>query len=132
MSDDVNPSCISHLSLGTNDLVAALRFYDAVMPTLGCRRIMEHGGVAVAYGKVFPEFWIQRPLDGGRATTGNGTHVAFLAPDRASVDAFHNAALGAGGRCDGPPGPRPEYHEAYYACFVRDPDGHKIEAMLLG
>jgi catechol 2,3-dioxygenase-like lactoylglutathione lyase family enzyme len=92
---------------------------------------MEHGE-ATGYGRVFPEFWIQRPFDGGVATSGNGTHVAFLAPDRASVDAFHRAALAAGGRCDGPPSLRLEYHPQYYACFVRDPDGHKIEAMILG
>lgn len=126
-----NPSCISHVSLGTNDYARAVAFYDTVLATIGCRRIMEHGE-ATGYGRVFPEFWIQRPFDGGAATPGNGTHVAFLAPDRASVDAFHRAALAAGGRCDGPPGLRPEYHPQYYACFVRDPDGHKIEAMVLG
>ncbi len=123
-------SCLSHVSLGTDDHVRAVAFYDAVLATLGCRRIMEHGE-ATGYGKAFPEFWIQRPFDGGSARPGNGTHVAFLAPDRASVDAFYRAALAAGGRCEGPPGLRPQYHARYYACFVRDPDGHKLEAMFL-
>lgn len=126
-----NTSCISHVSLGTCDHARAVAFYDAVLATIGCRRVVEHAE-ATGYGKTFPEFLIQRPLDGGVATAGNGTHVAFLAPDRSSVDAFHRAALAAGGRCDGPPGLRPEYHPQYYACFVRDPDGHKIEAMALG
>ncbi len=122
---------LSHVSLGTDDHARAVAFYDPVLATIGCRRIVEHAG-ATGYGRVFPEFWIQRPLDGAAAGTGNGTHVAFQAPDRASVDAFHRAALAAGGRCDGPPGPRPEYHAQYYACFVRDPDGHKLEAVFIG
>lgn len=126
-----NPSCISHVSLGTNDYARAVAFYDTVLAAIGCRRLMEHGEGA-GYGRVFPEFWVQRAFDGAPAAVGNGTHVAFLAPDRASVDAFHRAALAAGGRCDGPPGLRPEYHPQYYACFIRDLDGHKIEAMVLG
>ena len=59
---------------------------------------------------------------------GNGTHVAFIAPDKQAVDAFHTAALAAGAVCDGPPGPRPQYGAPYYGCFVRDLDGHKVEA----
>ena len=87
--------------------------------------------MAVAYGTVFPEFWVQRPADGGDAgAPSNGVHISFLAPSKKAVDAFHAAALKHGGTCDGPPGPRPEYGEPYYAAFVRDPDGHKIEAMI--
>lgn len=125
MTDDI-PSILSHVSLGTDDLARAAAFYDAVLPVLGIRRVMEHPG-AVAYGRAFPEFWIQTPLDGG-ASVGNGTHIGFIAPDRAAVDAFHEAALAAGGRDAGAPGPRPHYGAPYYGCFVRDPDGHKIEA----
>ena len=130
MSDDSmsdNPSVLSHVSIGTNDLGRALAFYDRVLATIGCRHIMEHPG-AVAYGKVYPELWVQTPLDGAPATIGNGTHVAFVADGPDQVRAFYEAALAAGGRDDGPPGPRAEYSPAYHGCFVRDPDGHKIEA----
>ncbi|HIK54349.1 MAG TPA: VOC family protein [Synechococcales cyanobacterium M55_K2018_004] len=122
-----NPSILSHISLGTNDFERAIAFYDRVLPTLGCRRVMEYPD-AVAYGKQFPEFWVQTPINGQSASVGNGTHVGFIAPTKAAVHAFYEAAIAAGGRDDGPPGPRPDYGEAYYGCFVRDPDGHKIEA----
>lgn len=124
---DENPSLISHISIGTNDFDRALLFYDKVLATLGCRRIMEHPG-AVAYGKVYPEFWVQTPIDGYPASVGNGTHVGFVAATIEAVQAFHEAALAAGGTDNGPPGKRPHYGESYYGCFVRDPDGHKIEA----
>lgn len=126
MTDEI-PSILSHVSLGTGDLDRAVAFYDRVLATLGCRRIMAHPG-AVAWGKAFPEFWIQVPFDGGAATVGNGTHVGFLASSRAEVDAFHATALAAGATDEGAPGPRPDYGEPYYGCFVRDLDGHKVEA----
>ena len=123
-----NPSILSHVSLGTNDFERATRFYDAVLAELGIRRVFEHaGGHAVAYGKAFPEFWVQAPVDGEPATVGNGTHVCFFATSRDQVDAFHRAALEAGADDEGTPGPRPEYGKPYYGAFVRDPDGHKIE-----
>ena len=124
---DGPPSVISHVSIGSNRYDEAVSFYDQVLPTLGCKRIMEHPG-AVAWGKMFPEFWVQRPIDGKEASVGNGTHFGFLAWTKEQVDAFHAAALAAGGSCDGPPGPRPEYGAPYYGAFVRDLDGHKIEA----
>jgi len=126
MGDEI-PSILSHVSLGTNDFDRATAFYDRVLPTLGCRRVMEHPG-AVAYGKRFPEFWVQAPVDGQPASVGNGTHVGFIAWSKEAVDAFHAAAVAAGAVDDGAPGPRPDYGEPYYGCFVRDPDGHKIEA----
>ncbi|MEO1192544.1 MAG: VOC family protein [Pseudomonadota bacterium] len=124
---DALPSVISHVSLGVNDYPAAVAFYDKVLATLGIRMIMEHPD-ARAYGKAFPEFWVQTPFDGGTATRGNGTHVAFVAESKEEVDAFHAAGLAAGATCDGPPGPRPEYGDPYYGGFLRDPEGHKIEA----
>jgi catechol 2,3-dioxygenase-like lactoylglutathione lyase family enzyme len=124
---DENPSIMSHVSIGTNDFDRAVRFYDAVLPTLGAKRILEHPG-AIAWGKVYPEFWVQTPIDGRPAEVGNGTHIGFLANNRQAVDAFHRAALAAGARDDGPPGGRPHYGAPYYGCFVRDPDGHKVEA----
>ena len=126
MSDDI-PSILSHVSIGTNDFERAVAFYDRVLPTLGCSRLHEYPG-AIAYGKQFPEFWVQTPIDGEPASAGNGTHVGFIAPSRQAVDAFYQAAMEAGATDDGPPGPRPEYSEAYYGCFVRDLDGHKVEA----
>ena len=121
------PSILSHVSIGVNDLDRALAFYDVVLATVDAKRQHEVPGVAVAYGKHFPEFWVQRPLDGGTANPGNGIHFGFIAPSREAVHAFHEAALAAGARDDGAPGPRPEYGD-YYGCFVYDPDGHKIEA----
>ena len=122
-----SPSILSHISIGTNDFEKALAFYDRILPTLGCTRVMVHPG-AVAYGKQYPEFWVQTPIDGQTATVGNGTHIGFIAPTKDAVHAFYDAALAAGAQTDGPPGPRPAYGEPYYGCFVRDLDGHKIEA----
>jgi catechol 2,3-dioxygenase-like lactoylglutathione lyase family enzyme len=122
-----NPSILSHISLGSNDFDRAVAFYDRVLATLGCRRVVEHPG-AVAYGREYPEFWIQRPYNGAPASVGNGTHIGFFAPNRESVDAFYQAAVAAGARPDGAPGPREEYGAPYYGCFVRDLDGHKVEA----
>jgi catechol 2,3-dioxygenase-like lactoylglutathione lyase family enzyme len=118
----------SPVSIGTNDFERAAAFYDKVMPALGCRRIEEHPG-AVAYGKEFPEFRVQVPVDGKPATIGNGVHVSFLADSIDAVNAFYAAALETGAAEGGVPGRRPHYGPAYYGCFVRDPDGHKIEAM---
>ena len=123
-------SALSHISLGTNRFDQAVAFYDAVLATLGVRRVLDlTAHQAIAYGRAFPEFWIQRPHDGRAAETANGVHVGFLAENNAQVDAFPQAALAHGAQCDGPPGPRPHYGAEYYGCFVRDLDGHKIEAM---
>ena len=126
MADD-NPNILSHVSIGTNDFERAVAFYDKVLTTLGCKKLEEFPG-AVAYGKQFPECWVQTPIDGQPASGGNGAHIGFVAPTKQAVHAFHEAALQAGGVDDGQPGPRPDYGEPYYGCFVRDPDGHKIEA----
>lgn len=125
---DFPPSILSHLSIGTNDYPRARAFYDAVLGTLQIRQVMTHGE-SVAYGRTFPEFWVGRPLDGGRAAPGDGIHICFRANSPAEVDAFHAKALALGAQCDGPPGLRPHYTPTYYAAFVRDLDGHKIEAM---
>jgi catechol 2,3-dioxygenase-like lactoylglutathione lyase family enzyme len=130
MSSTLPPSVISHVSLGTNDYPRAKAFYDAVLATLQIRCVMDFPGAA-GYGRAFPEFWVQTPHDGGRAGVGNGVHVAFLANSVEEVHAFHAQALALGATDDGAPGPRPDYRSDYYAAFVRDLDGHKIEAMLL-
>ncbi|MGB3292574.1 MAG: VOC family protein [Phormidesmis sp.] len=122
-----NPSILSHVSIGTNDFERAIAFYDQVLSTLGCKRLMEHPG-AIAYGKQYPEFWVGTPFDNQPATVGNGTHIGFIAPNKEAVHAFHKVAIAAGGTDEGPPGGRAEYSEPYYGCFIRDLDGHKVEA----
>lgn len=123
-----NPSILSHVSLGTRDMTNALAFYEAVLPTLAIRVVERVDENAVAFGRAWPEFWLVTPENDDVASVGNGTHVGFHAASRADVDAFHAAALRAGGTDLGAPGPRPHYGEPYYGCFIADLDGHKIEA----
>ena len=123
-----NPSVLSHVSVGCDDLERVVAFYEPVLAVLGIGIVERIDGAAVAFGRAFPEFWVVRPLDGGPASVGNGSHVGFIADAPEPVDASHAAALIAGGRDEGAPGPRPHYGAPYYGCFVRDPDGHKIEA----
>jgi catechol 2,3-dioxygenase-like lactoylglutathione lyase family enzyme len=126
---DLPPSIMSHVSVGTNDYPRAKAFYDAVLATLQIGIVMEHAGMAVAYGRAFPEFWVGLPHDGGKAAVGNVSHFGFLATSREQVDAFHAKALQMGGQSDGAPGTRDLYGPQYDGAFVRDLDGHKIEAM---
>jgi catechol 2,3-dioxygenase-like lactoylglutathione lyase family enzyme len=126
---------IYHVSVGVRDMRKARTFYEAALAPLGCRLLCdfkdENGADAsLGWGKSFPEFWVDFPLDGRDATVSNGAHIAFFAPDKLSVERFYNAALSAGGRDDGSPSYR-EYQPGYYAAFVRDPDGNKIEAVWL-
>lgn len=95
-----NPSILSHVSIGTNRFEDAVAFYDKVLATIGCRRVMEHAE-AVAYGRAYPEFWVQAPLDGSPATTGNGSHFGFFASSRNEVDEFFRVATASGGVADG-------------------------------
>ena len=118
---------ISHVSLGSNDFDAAVAFYEKTLQTLGCKRVLQQEG-AVAFGKMFPEFWVQTAINGNPASVGNGTHFGFIATSREQVRAFFDAAVQAGGKPEGEPGERPHYGAEYYGCFVRDLDGHKIEA----
>lgn len=122
------PTIMNHVSVGVNDLERAAAFYDEVLAVIGARRIMEHPG-AIAYGKEFPEFWVQKPADGSPAAVGNGAHFGFFARSKAEVDEFHRTALAAGASDAGAPGPRPEYGAPYYGCFALDPEGNKIEAV---
>jgi catechol 2,3-dioxygenase-like lactoylglutathione lyase family enzyme len=121
---------LSHVSLGTNDYARSKPFYDGVLATLQIKCMMEFDGGA-GYGREFPEFWIGPPHDGGKASVGNGTHISFSASSKEEVDAFYAKALALGGSDDGKPGLRPEYLPNYYAAFVRDPEGHKLEAVAL-
>ena len=124
------PSILSHVSVGTNDLAAAVAFYDKVLATLDIVQVFAEDNVpAVAYGRQYPEFWVQLPHDGNAPSVGNGYHVAFLATTKEAVHRFYEEAIACGATGDGEPGPRPQYGDAYYGSFVRDLDGHKIEAM---
>ena len=123
---------IDHVSVGANDIAAARGFYEAVLASVGLRVVDEAPGRFVDFGTagpLEPEFSIETPTNGRRANPGNGVHVAFRAPTRAAVDAFHMAALAAGGISDGAPGPRPQYGPHYYGAFVFDLEGNKIEAV---
>jgi catechol 2,3-dioxygenase-like lactoylglutathione lyase family enzyme len=127
----VDTAAFSHITLGTNDYECAIAFYDAVLATLGFSRLPRPEGKAPVYAKGgdMPYVYLMKPYDGRPATWGNGTHVAFLAADRDEVDAFFRAAMDLGGMDEGAPGPRPHYSESYYAAYVRDPDGNKLQAV---
>jgi catechol 2,3-dioxygenase-like lactoylglutathione lyase family enzyme len=119
---------IHHVSVGTNDVERSKHFYDAVLPIVGILPMAEDDG-GLGYGSGTFHFSVQIPIDGKPATVGNGTHIAFAAENRSMVNRFHAAALKHGGSDDGAPGLRPDYDANYYGAFVRDPDGHKIEAV---
>ena len=117
---------LGHLKLPVSDLVASRRFYSSALGALGWELVYE-GDVSLGYGIGDHEpFALEQT-----SAPSVGTHVAFDAPDEATVDAFYAAALDAGGRDNGPPGTRP-YGGYYYAAFVLDPDGHNIEAVFHG
>lgn len=120
---------LHHVSIGVADVERAARFYDAVLSKLGFKRVMEVMPYGIAYGLTAPQFWVQLPHDQSSASGGNGTHIAFTATSKGAVNAFHTAALSAGGKDEGAPGPRPEYTPDYYGAFARDLDGNKIEAV---
>ncbi|MDJ0615129.1 MAG: VOC family protein [Rhizobiaceae bacterium] len=123
-------SVISHITLGTNDPARAGSFYDAALGVLGFRRLPKPEGKPPAYEKGgMPTIYLYIPEDGRPATWGNGTHIAFTAETRDIVDQFHRNALASGGTCAGEPGLRPHYSENYYAAYVRDPDGNKLQAV---
>ena len=124
-------SVISHITFGTNDRDKAARFYDAVLGTIGFSRLPKPADKPPAYAKDdgLPIVYIYTPFDGEPATAGNGSHVAFIADTKAQVQAFHREALAHGGSDEGPPGPRPHYGPDYYAAYVRDPDGNKLQAV---
>lgn len=122
----------SYITLGTADIARARAFYDAVMAPLGHARVAGYDdATSSAWGldDPGPHLWVTAPFDGGAPSAGNGTMVSFLAPTRAAVDAFHAAALSLGGRDEGAPGLRPGYGPHFYAAYVRDPDGNKLNAV---
>ena len=115
---------LDHVSLPVSDLERSKRFYEEALSALGYRLIMEHHISGVGFGQsAKPDFWIRQ------GAPGAAVHVAFASEDRATVDAFYEGAIGAGGHDNGQTGLRPEYHSAYYGAYVLDPDGNNIEAV---
>lgn len=121
---------IAGFTLGADDLPASGAFYDRLLAPLGLKRVHD-GAEEIGYGAAggLALAWLLRPYDGLPATWGNGTHVAFLASSRAAVDAFHAAGMAAGGLDEGAPGLRPQYSAGYYAAYLRDPVGNKLQAV---
>jgi catechol 2,3-dioxygenase-like lactoylglutathione lyase family enzyme len=119
---------IDHISIEVSDLNRSTIFYEGVLATLGMSKLRAWPATS-GFGKTYPEFWLNhRP---GMAAIGatSGSHICLRASNKEAVDAFHAAALRAGGSCDGAPGKRAEYNERYYAAFIRDPDGNRVEAV---
>jgi catechol 2,3-dioxygenase-like lactoylglutathione lyase family enzyme len=117
---------IDHLIIEVDDLAASRAFYEQALAPLGCSVVMEFAdrcALGPANGR--PQFWLAAR---GRPTT-TGVHIAFPAAGQEAVDAFHRAALAAGGTDNGPPGPRPQYHTGYYGAFALDPHGNNVEAV---
>ena len=119
---------IDHVSVAVSDLQRAAGFYEAVLATLGYTKL-ETRPATIAFGKKYSEFWINHRPDMMPLLADSGSHVALRAASRDMIDAFHAAALAHGGICDGAPGLRPQHGAGYYAAFIRDPDGNRIEAV---
>lgn len=125
-------SILSHVTIGTNDVARAKKFYDAVFAPLGLLALSYYENAAIGYGRKGDErsaVWVMKPFDGRPATWGNGSHFAFDAPNRKAVEEFHAKALALGGMDEGQPGPRPDYGPNYFGAYVRDPDGNKLQAV---
>ncbi|ACI65454.1 predicted protein [Phaeodactylum tricornutum CCAP 1055/1] len=139
-------SVISHISIGSTKekFGEMVRFYDSVMTTVGAKRQMVYSTdgerldvqgecdpeklAAIAYGKYWPEIWIQLPHDKKEATVGNGAHISFACRNSSHVQHVYDTAITNGGTCNGKPGPRKEYSDKYYGAFFLDPCGNKLEA----
>ena len=120
---------LHHLSIPVTDLGRAMAFYDAVLTPLGYARVFTGPG-AVGYGYAGQDDLLLLKVQGGVNIPGEGFHLAFAATEPEHVARFHAAALKHGGRCNGPPGPRPAYGDHSSAAFVIDPEGYRIEAVI--
>jgi len=129
---------IDHVSIAVRDLDRSARFYQGVLAAIGYEKLVVRPRT-IGFGKAYPEFWLNLratmapvEVDGGAhvpVEVDGGAHVALRVRTIELVDAFHAAALAAGGTSDGAPGLRPQHGEGYYAAFIRDPDGNRIEAV---
>lgn len=119
---------IDHVSVAVSDIASATVFYDRLLAVLGYKQLVSRDRT-VGFGKTYPEFWLNLREDIDPLPAETGLHVALRARDTETVKAFHKTALANGATCDGPPGPREATNPGYYACFIRDVDGNRIEAV---
>jgi catechol 2,3-dioxygenase-like lactoylglutathione lyase family enzyme len=119
---------IDHVSIGVRDLERSARFYELALAPLGLSRLVRRPAT-VRFGKSYPEFWINLRAGMAPVPRASGVHICLRAKSTGEVDAFHAAALDAGGSSDGAPGLRPNDRVRYYAAFIVDPDGNRIEAV---
>ena len=116
-----------HVSIGVTDIPRSKKFYDAALKPLGFSRLSD-GETSLGYGEEGVALWLGKTGKPVKPDTDSGLHFCFSAKDRAAVDAFHAAALKSGGKDNGKPGVRADYSPKYYAAFVIDPDGYRLEA----
>ncbi len=119
---------IDHISVAVSDLERSRRFYTDVLATLGLSQIVLKE-TTIGFGKTYPEFWINLRPGMAPVERDSGIHICLRAPTRDAVDAFFDAALKAGGSAEAEPRMWPDYNERYFAAFIRDPDGNRIEAV---
>jgi catechol 2,3-dioxygenase-like lactoylglutathione lyase family enzyme len=119
---------IDHISIGVRDLALSVLFYDSVLTVLGYRKLQVQPGT-VGFGKRYSEFWLNHRPEMAVSKQDTGLHIALRAASTQAVDEFYQAALRAGGSSDGAPGFRPAYRDGYYAAFIRDPEGNRVEAV---
>jgi catechol 2,3-dioxygenase-like lactoylglutathione lyase family enzyme len=119
---------IDHISVGVSDIDRSARFYELVLAPLGLSRLVTRPGM-VGFGKTYPEFWINLRAGMPQVAPESGCHICLRAKSTGEVDAFHASALNAGGSSDGAPGLRPHDRVRYYAAFIRDSDGNRVEAV---
>lgn len=119
---------IDHISIAVSDLDRAAKFYETVLGTLGMTKLRTWPA-AVGFGKAYPEFWVNHRPSMAPVTADSGVHICVRAASKDAVDAFYAAALRAGGTSDGAAGMRPEYNDRYYAAFIRDLDGNRVEVV---
>jgi catechol 2,3-dioxygenase-like lactoylglutathione lyase family enzyme len=119
---------IDHVSIAVRDLERAARFYESVLGAIGYAKL-ETRPDTVGFGKTYPELWLNRRAAMSPVDPDSGAHIALRVRSTELVDAFHTAALAAGGLSDGAPGLRPRHGAGYYAAFIRDPDGNRLEAV---
>jgi catechol 2,3-dioxygenase-like lactoylglutathione lyase family enzyme len=119
---------IDHISVSVSDLERSARFYELTLAPLGLAKVVTRPAT-VGFGKAYPEFWINLRPNMTPVSADSGNHICLRAKSTGDVDAFHEAALKAGGVSDGAPGYRPHERVRYYAAFIRDPDGNRVEAV---
>lgn len=125
---DYNGPMIDHVSLPVRDLERSTGFYETVLSTIGFKKMMDMPST-VGFGRKHPAFWLNHRPNLNEGSIDDGFHVCLRTRAVDDVQAFHAAAMAAGAQDDGPPGPRPLYSPSYYAAFIRDPDGHRIEVV---